>query len=109
PLPLVFSLTSYARGRKKVLALSAAALMACTIFLSGSRGGMIAFVAEIGFLALLATRKRTAGITAWAIPGFLVLVFGLLAWLGAWQVADRIASIRSEARTELSGGTRIAV
>src|SRR5205807_10202736 len=45
PIPLVFSLTHGARGRRKLLATVAAAVMASTIFLSGSRGGMAACAA----------------------------------------------------------------
>ena len=48
PIPLVFSLTRGARGPRKIMAGMAAALMASTIFLSGSRGGMLAFVVEMG-------------------------------------------------------------
>jgi len=44
PIPLVFSLTRGARGSRKTMAGIAAALMAGTIFLSGSRGGMVAFL-----------------------------------------------------------------
>src|SRR5712675_1259386 len=48
PIPLVFSLTRGARGPRKIVAGIVAALMAGTIFLSGSRGGMLAFVVEMG-------------------------------------------------------------
>ena len=51
PIPLVFSLTRGAHGPRKIMAGVAAALMASTIFLSGSRGGMLAFVVQIGLLA----------------------------------------------------------
>jgi len=109
PVPLVFSLTSYARRQQKILAIMAAALMACTIFLSGSRGGMIAFAAEIGILVVLTTRRRGRGFTIPVIAVLLVTVLCLAAWLGGVEVFNRVASIASETRGELSGGTRLAI
>jgi uncharacterized membrane protein len=46
PIPLVFAFSRYAKGRKRWLAAAAAAFMASTIFLSGSRGGMAAFAVQ---------------------------------------------------------------
>src|SRR5205807_4763099 len=53
PVPLVFCLTRYARGHLRTAAAAGAALMAGTIFFSGSRGGMIAFLAELILLGAL--------------------------------------------------------
>ena len=47
PIPLIFCLTRYAQGHMRTVIAAGAALMAGTIFLSGSRGGMISFVAEM--------------------------------------------------------------
>ena len=47
PIPLVFSLTRGAHGPEKSWPGCIAALMASTIFLSGSRGGMLAFVVQM--------------------------------------------------------------
>jgi hypothetical protein len=44
PIPLIFCLTRYAEGHLRTAVAAAAALMAGTIFLSGSRGGMISFM-----------------------------------------------------------------
>src|SRR3954454_13346542 len=51
PIPLVFCLTREAHGHRRVAAGIAAALMASTIFLSGSRGGMFAFVVQMPLLS----------------------------------------------------------
>lgn len=109
PIPLVFALTHYARGPRKTMAAVAAAVMASSIFLSGSRGGMAAFAVQIAVLAVLASRKEKPGRTALAAGIFLVMVVGLLTWLGGGELAGRMASIHSEARTELAGGTRVAI
>jgi O-antigen ligase len=40
---------------------------------------------------------------------FLVVSVGLLTWLGGGELTNRLASIHSEARTELAGGARIDI
>jgi O-antigen ligase len=109
PIPLVFALTRYAHGPGKTMAAVAAALMASSIFLSGSRGGMAAFAIQMAILAVLASKKQKPGRTALAAGIFLAVVVGLLAWLGGGELANRMASIQAEARAELSGGTRVAI
>src|SRR5256885_9998875 len=52
PVPLVFAFSRFGGQRKRWIAASAAAFMAATIFLSGSRGGMIAFTAEIAIFVI---------------------------------------------------------
>ena len=107
PVPLVFVLTHHARGPRKTFAGLATALMACSIFLSGSRGGMLAFVAQVALLALVVTWERRKVAAALAL--FLVMGVALLVWLGGGELSQRLASIHSETRTELSGGTRLDI
>jgi O-antigen ligase len=109
PIPLVFALSNYARGSRKYLAALAAALMATTVFLSGSRGGMLAFTVEMCVLGAVLAQRRASKRAAWLLGGFLVVVLGLLAWLGGGEVTARLATINSEARRELSGGTRVSI
>jgi len=40
---------------------------------------------------------------------FLALALGILAWLGGAELTERIASIHTTTRTELSGGTRLTI
>src|SRR4029077_1459897 len=60
PIPLVISLAGGVRGSRRALAGLVAAIMASTIFLSGSRGGMAAFAAQMVLLAgfLISRRKK---------------------------------------------------
>ena len=109
PIPLVISLASGVRGSRKTLAAVAAAVMASTIFLSGSRGGMVAFAAQMALLATFLIKRRRNWKAAVASGAFLVLAFGLLAWLGGGELVERMASIPTTARTELSGGTRLTI
>jgi O-antigen ligase len=109
PIPLIFSLTQYARGPRKIWALAAASVMAGTIFLSGSRGGMIAFSVQMTFLLILMVRHSGVGKTAKSTGIFLVLLLGIVIWLGSGELLERVESFRQEAHSELAGGTRIQI
>jgi O-antigen ligase len=109
PIPLVISFSRQVRGPRKAIAALAAAVMASTIFLSGSRGGMLAFAVQMAVLTAVLIRRRQTATTALLIGAFLAIAFGLLAWLGGGELAERIASVQSAARTELSGGMRLSI
>jgi len=110
PFPLVLAATRFTDGNRKLFVMAIAALMAGSIFLSGSRGGMLALVAQIGVLALLVMRSKKAD---WKQPlllgAFLIIVIGFLVWLGGNELTRRLASIHTEAQAELSGGTRLTI
>lgn len=109
PIPLVLALSHQVRGPHKKMAIVAAAVMASSIFLSGSRGGMAAFAVQMAVLAILVLRRERRSRSALALGVFLIVLLGLLAWLGGGELTKRIASIHPDARSELSGGTRIAI
>jgi O-antigen ligase len=109
PIPLVISLAGGVRGPRRVLAALTAAVMASTIFLSGSRGGMVAFAAQMALLATFLIKRRESWKATVALGFFLMVALGLLAWLGGGELAERMTSIHSAARTELSGGTRLKI
>ena len=110
PFPLVLAATRFTDGNRKIAMAGIAALMAASIFLSGSRGGMAAFVAEIVVLGVLLVRKREG---SWKQPlmlgAFLALVIFFLVWMGGNELTRRLTSIHSEAREEISGGVRLAI
>jgi O-antigen ligase len=109
PIPLVFSITRYASGPRKALAALAAAVMASTIFLSGSRAGMVAFAVEMALFAIILIRQRLSAAKTLAVGIFLLIAIAMLAWLGGEELQDRVASIAAEAHAELSGGMRLAI
>jgi O-antigen ligase len=109
PIPLVFFLTQRAQGWQKVMAAVAAGVMASTIFLSGSRGGMAAFMVQIAVLAVVLTKQRRRHRSNIGLALFLLAVIGILIWLGGSELTTRVASINLEARNELSGGFRLAI
>lgn len=108
PIPLVVSLSGGVRGRSRVMALSAAAVMASTIFLSGSRGGMAAFAAQMFLLAAILLKRRnwTAPL---ALSGFLALSLILLLWLGGGDLAERVTSVHNPTHADVSGETRLSI
>ena len=110
PFPLVLAATPMTNGNRKIIAGAVAALMAASIFLSGSRGGMLAFVVQVLVLGVLMLGKRNSG---WQQPlmlgGFVALVIVFLLWMGGNELTRRLASIHSEAREEISGGVRITI
>jgi O-antigen ligase len=109
PIPLIISLDGEVRRSHRALAALAAAVMASTIFLSGSRGGMAAFAVQMALLAAFVLKRRNNWKAALAFGAFLVIAFGLLTWLGGGELMERLASIHTGARTELSGGTRLTI
>jgi O-antigen ligase len=110
PFPMVLAATRFTDGNRKIGVAGIAALMAGSIFLSGSRGGMVAFVAEMVVLSVLFIRKRDR---TWAQPlmlaGFLAVVIVFLVWVGGNALTQRLVSIHSEAREEISGGLRLSI
>ena len=109
PIPLVFFLIQRAQGWQKAMAAVAAGVMTSTVFLSGSRGGMVAFIVQIAVLAVVLMKQRRRHRTNIGLGLFLLMVIGLLIWLGGRELTTRVASINLEARKELSGGVRMAI
>jgi len=105
PIPLVLSLTVFASAKARNLAAVAAALMVGTIFLSESRGGMLAIVTELVILAVLLVKQKRGLRTAAGLLVFLLIVVGLLAWLGGVELSRRIASVEPS-HSELSSDVR---
>src|SRR5207245_11045089 len=92
PIPLVFSLTRYAHGARKTLAAVSAAMMAGTSFLSGSRGGMAAFIVQMTVLAVIvATQKKHK--SAFAKVIFWVIVCAVLVWRGGGDLTKRTSGV----------------
>jgi len=58
PIPLVIAVSHLAHEKTRVAAGIAAAVMVGTIFLSGSRGGMLAIFVELATLGVLLSRQK---------------------------------------------------
>jgi O-antigen ligase len=105
PIPLVLSLTKLASGKTRAAAGAAAAVVVGPIFLSGSRGGMLAIAAELLILAVLLVKQKRGLRTAIGIGVFLVIVVGLLVWVGGGELSKRIATV-GPSHSELSSDVR---
>jgi O-antigen ligase len=116
PIPLVLSLTRLASEKERLAAGIAAAIMVATVFLSGSRGGMIAIFVELVIAAVLLLRQRVALLREKKrmrmvvnMAAFAVVLVSLLTWLGGNDLVSRVSSISTETHTELSGGMRSSI
>jgi O-antigen ligase len=97
PIPLVLSLTRLASTKARTAAAVAAAVMVGTVFLSGSRGGMIAILTELVIVAVLLIKQKRGLRTAIGIGVFLFVVIGLLTWIGGDELIRRtLGSTHSE-------------
>jgi O-antigen ligase len=109
PIPLVLALSRFGEDKNRIAAGIAAAVMVCTIFLSGSRGGMLAVTVELLIFATLLFRRKKRVQVAIGAAAFLVVVVGLVFWLGGKELTTRVSSISTEARSEISGGVRLSI
>ncbi|MGA7945009.1 MAG: O-antigen ligase family protein [Candidatus Sulfotelmatobacter sp.] len=102
PLPFVLSMGHLLRGGKRALVAFCAVLMASTIFLSGSRGGMLAFVLEMVLFAALTLGKRRSPRIALGSMAVCVLVLAFLVFLGKGQVLGRLGDLSPGARLDMT-------
>jgi O-antigen ligase len=109
PVPLVLSLSHMAHHKQRTAAGIAAAIMTGTVFLSGSRGGILAMLAEFIILAVVIVRYRKGMRLAFGVGAFATVLLALLVWLGGTQLSERVSSISSETRTEITGGMRLSI
>jgi O-antigen ligase len=109
PFPLVLALSRHTDGNRKLVVAGIAALMAGTIFLSGSRGGMLGFGVQVAVLAVLLRPQRGDWKQPVALGVFLAVMIGFLIWIGGNELTRRLVSIQSEARQELTGGVRLTI
>ena len=105
PIPLVLSLTRLASTKMRNVAAAAAAVMVGTIFISGSRGGMLAIIGELVILSVLLVKQKRGLRTAVGLGVFLAVVVGLLTWVGGGELSRRIATV-GPSRFELTSDIR---
>ena len=92
-IPLVLSMGHLFTGGKRLLVGFCAVFMASTIFFSGSRGGMIAFVLEIVlFAALNVTQRKRPGVAVGLVT-LCALVLAFLVFVGKGHVLGRLADL----------------
>jgi O-antigen ligase len=100
PIPLTLSLSHLLRAEKRILVGFCAVLMASTIFLCGSRGGMVAFVLEMVLLAILTfgESRRLPAVVAYVLLCVSTVGFIFLSsnGQGLARIGDLSAGIRPQ-------------
>lgn len=76
------------------------------LFLSASRGGLVSFAVEVGFLLLWLILRRTVGKHLLSGGAILLLAFLMVSWLGVQQLVERFSSLQS---LEVTGGKRASM
>jgi O-antigen ligase len=109
PIPLILSLSKFVGQKERIAAGVAAAVMTGTIFLSGSRGGMLAIFVEFAIVGTILLRRKPGVRIALTVAAFAVVLVSLLSWLGGKELTTRVSSISSETKTEISGGMRLTI
>ena len=103
PIPFVVTMGHMFRGGKQALIGSCAVLMAGTIFLSGSRGGALAFVFEMVLFAALTFGKRRSPRVALGSMAVCVLVLALLIFLGeGGRILGRLGDLSPGMRLDIT-------
>lgn len=93
PFPLVVSMGHLLQGGKRALVAFAAVLMASTIFICGSRGGMLSFGFEVAVFGALALYQRRNARIAIGLLALCIFVLGLLMFVGKGQVLGRLGDL----------------
>jgi len=102
PFPLVLAIADILSRPLRFLCLFAAALMGATIFLSKSRGGIIAFLLELVLLGMfIALQRRHRSTLKWFLPfAAVVLVLG---WLGGTSTYHHLVTFLDPLQPSLAG------
>jgi O-antigen ligase len=101
PFPLVVAMGRMVHGAKRVLVAFCAVLMATTVVLSGSRGGMLSLAFELtAFAALTLYQKRNAKV---ALGTFAICIsaLGLLFFMGKGKVLGRLGELGPDIRFKI--------
>jgi O-antigen ligase len=102
PIPFVLSMGHLLRGGKRALVGFCTVLMASTIFLSGSRGGMLAFVVEMVLFAALTLGKRQNPRIALGSMVVCFFILAMLVFLGKGQVLGRLGDLGPGIRLDIT-------
>jgi O-antigen ligase len=98
PFTLVLGFSGWVRGSKRILLGFAATLMAASVFLCQSRGGMLAVIAETVFLAIVWMRQFSPKKSAVIFVTFCMITALILVWIAPRQVGSRITDVHDPAR-----------
>jgi O-antigen ligase len=98
PFAAVLAFSGSVRGAKRGLLVFGVMLMATSVFLCQSRGGMIALTVEAVFLGIFWMRRFSPQKSAVVFVAFCLVTALFLAWIAPHQVASRITDTHDPAR-----------
>lgn len=98
PLALVLALDPSLRGEKRLLLACTTVIMAASVFLSQSRGGMIAVIVEMVFLGVIWITRFSPRKSATVFVAFCIATALLLAWVAPPELGRRMTDIHDPAR-----------
>jgi len=98
PMALVLAFTGRVRGTMRGLLIFGATLMAASVFLSGSRGGMVAVAVELAFLAGAWAHYFSARRSLSLVVAFCLVTALFLAWVAPGRVGSRMANLHDPSR-----------
>ena len=104
PLSMGVALQEKVAWPKRGLAAFAGIIMAASIVLSLSRGGMIAMVIELLFLVMVLYGVNRGKRTTLMLAAIFVVTLGFLAWLNGAGVVDRIGSVSTDWKSDFTEG-----
>ncbi len=96
--PLPFLLCLAQRPERRVPLISCGLLMALSVFLCRSRGGMVALAAELVFVAVFLSRIRNRAKSFAAIAAIVAIMVVLIVWVGSDPVVHRLTDMRDMSR-----------
>ena len=109
PIPLAMCLSRRLDKIQKAWLAVAAAFMASTIVLCGSRGGVIALAVQLAVASIFVALPRKSPKVALAMGAGLAVAGLWILLVGGTTVTDRLSTFHTEAHTELSNGLRLTV
>lgn len=103
PIPILLSFNVSRSAVQRVLLVFAAGIMAASIFLSSSRGGMVAVVLQMSVLVLLLASGKRNRAAALRLGGLVLLVATVLFWLDTGSVSSRLLTLGTPLNQAVSG------
>ena len=100
PFPLLLALSPRFEPLQRSLFGFMAVICGASVFMSGSRGGSLAFLAQCLFLSLMTLTRRRKHTLQIGILVFIIAVVGAMYWLDASAAMQRWTQVKDE----LSGG-----
>lgn len=79
---------------QSVLVLFSGLVMASALWLSGSRGGLLAFFGSMVYVAIMMWKDRPSAKRIWYLIAFVMLAFMASLWVGTEQVLQTIQRLR---------------